>query len=128
MTTTEYNKNYNSTHKEKRAAYRAWMKENDMNYNATAKIRRYRQSDLQYNRGECTLTPEWFIEKIYHKSCVYCGETDWHKLGTDRIDNSKPHTPDNVVCCCKDCNQYRQRRDFVEYFRERYTEKVIQNS
>lgn len=98
-----------NTHtKEERAEYRSFMKENDKNYNAGSKIRRYRQSDLLYKRGECTLTNEWFIENILNKKCIYCGETDWHLLGADRIDNSKPHTEDNVVCCCKRCNERKQ--------------------
>lgn len=37
--------------------------------------------------------------------CYYCGDT--HRLGLDRIDNSKGHTKDNVVICCYDCNVAR---------------------
>lgn len=51
-----------------------------------------------------------FIANEYSKGCVYCGETDWHNLGLDRIDNSKPHTKDNVVCCCGRCNTIRSDR------------------
>lgn len=57
----------------------------------------YRQSDKKHNRGECTLTPQWIVDNIFNKPCHYCGESDWHKIGCDRIDNSKPHTEDNVV-------------------------------
>ena len=54
---------------------------------------------------------QWIVENIYTKPCVYCGETDWHKLGCNRLDNSKPHTKDNVESCCKRCNS-RLGREF----------------
>lgn len=79
-------------------------------------IHGYKKSDEKYNRGECTLTKEWVIENIFSgQKCYYCGETDWLKLGCDRIDNSKPHTPDNVVCCCKECNNERQKMLFEDF-------------
>lgn len=71
---------------------------------ANSLINAYRQSDKKHNRGECTLTAEWIVENIFISKCYYCGESDWAKLGADRIDNSKPHTPDNVVPCCAECN------------------------
>lgn len=75
----------------------------------------YNREDTKYNRGNCTLTPEWIVDNIFNSKCIYCGETDWRKLGCDRIDNSKPHTPDNVVCCCGKCNVKKQRKS-VEVF------------
>lgn len=55
---------------------------------------------------------QWLVDNILTKPCVYCGETDWHKLGCNRLDNSKPHTKDNVEPCCYDCNtkKLRERR------------------
>lgn len=47
---------------------------------------------------------KWIVENIYTKQCAHCGETDWHKLGCNRLDNSKPHTIDNVEPCCFHCN------------------------
>ena len=70
-------------------------------------VRNFRWADEKYGRGECTITPEWIMENIFTQPCHYCGETDWKKLGCDRIDNSLPHTPENVVCCCKTCNTKR---------------------
>lgn len=64
----------------------------------------YKREDAKYNRGECTLTARWVVENIFTKPCVHCGETDWHKLGCNRLDNSKPHTIDNVEPCCGKCN------------------------
>ena len=127
MIRKHWDKKYNETHKEERAAHRAWMKENDKHYNASALVRRYRQSDLLYNRGECTITAEWVEEHIYTSRCFYCGCDDWHLLGCDRINNLKPHTPENVVPCCKRCNELRQRRDFKSFFLERFTETQVQD-
>lgn len=64
----------------------------------------YKQSDKLAQRGECTLTAQYIVDNIFSKSCVHCGETDWKKLGCNRLDNSKPHTPDNVEPCCFRCN------------------------
>jgi len=47
---------------------------------------------------------KWIVENILSKPCAHCGETDWTKIGCNRIDNSKPHTMDNVEPCCKKCN------------------------
>ena len=75
----------------------------------------YVYHDKTYNRGNCTLTQRWILENIFTSSCIYCGETDWRKLGCDRIDNTKAHTPDNVVCACWDCNNQRGKLTFNEF-------------
>lgn len=67
----------------------------------------FRWADKKAGRGECTITEDWIMENIFTSKCHYCGETDWHKLSCDRIDNSLPHTPENVVCCCESCNKKR---------------------
>ena len=77
----------------------------------------YRYSDKKRNRGECTLTSEWIIENIFTSKCHYCGKTNWKELGCDRIDNSKPHTEDNVVCCCEECNKKRNRKEYNEFIK-----------
>lgn len=79
----------------------------------------YKQEDEKHNRGECTITKEWIVDNIFSgQKCVYCGETDWHKLGCDRIDNSLPHTPENVVCCCGECNVKKGKtKSFDEYIK-----------
>ena len=58
----------------------------------------------------------WIIDNIFNASCVYCGDTDWMKLGADRIDNSKGHTPDNCVCACNLCNKARGNRYSIQEF------------
>lgn len=85
----------------------------------------YQTNDLKYNRGTCEIDEDFIINNIFSKSCVYCGESDYLKLGCDRIDNSKPHTPDNVVPCCGTCNLKRQKSDFVSFFIQQYFENFI---
>lgn len=80
----------------------------------------YRKSDNTNNRGECTISRDWIVENIFTSKCIYCGDSNWRHLGCDRIDNDKPHTPENVVCACGICNCERQCRkmsveEFVEY-------------
>ena len=77
----------------------------------------YKKEDKKYNRGECTLTADWIVENIFSQPCNYCGETDWHELGCDRIDNNLPHTPDNVVPCCYRCNCKKGVTPYDEYMR-----------
>ena len=78
----------------------------------------YKQKDKKYNRGECTLTVEWIIENIFSgQVCHWCSESDWKKLGCDRINNDLPHTPENVVCSCDSCNSKRGRMTYDEYRR-----------
>lgn len=110
MSKKENNKKYYQTHKEEFKKYYQEHKA-EIAEHLNTKIGRasnllggYKKADKFYNRGECTLTPEWIAENIFTKPCVHCGETDWHKIGCNRLDNSKPHTPDNVEPCCHKCN------------------------
>ncbi len=82
---------------------------------ANSLCKAYTKQDANLNRGECTITAQWILDNIFTKHCLYCGESDWHKLGCDRINNSRPHTPENVVCCCYKCNPKRGKKDFLEY-------------
>lgn len=84
---------------------------------AASLLNSYRQKDELRNRGECTLTVDWIIQNIFSKPCHYCGKTDWHELGCDRIDNSLPHVPENVVPCCWDCNNKRKNTEYNEFMR-----------
>ena len=64
----------------------------------------YNRSDKKYNRGKGDLTAQWIIENIFTKPCAHCGETDWRKIGCNRLNNDLPHTKDNVEPCCLECN------------------------
>ncbi|MBO7732700.1 MAG: hypothetical protein J6S67_09115 [Methanobrevibacter sp.] len=85
---------------------------------AHCKVNNYSRLDKKHNRGECTITPEWMIDNIFNGHCIYCGKSDWAELGCDRIDNSKPHTPDNVVPCCGECNTKRGNKSYEEFLKE----------
>jgi hypothetical protein len=87
-------------------------------YRAKNLLHAYRQIDCIDNRGKCTLTQQWIIDNIFNSSCIFCGDSDWTHLGADRIDNSKPHTPDNCVCACGICNIERSDRYSVEEFKK----------
>lgn len=116
----EYDKLYRESHKEQRAEYDKLYRPK---YNQTPMgravnlVNAYKQLDTKYNRGECTLTAKWIVENIFSQPCHYnCGESDWKKMGCDRIDNSKPHTPDNVVPCCAECNIKRGLKTYEEFY------------
>lgn len=78
----------------------------------------YNRNDKKYNRGECTLTAKWIVENIFTKPCHYCGKEGWKVIGCDRIDNSLPHTEDNVVPCCEECNKKRGTMDYYEFIKK----------
>lgn len=127
----EYDAKYRQNNKEKIAKQKTEYRENnkekfaeyEVKYRLTPKgrannlLKAYRQTDKKYNRGECTLTADWIIQNIFSKPCHYCGKTDWKELGCDRIDNSLPHRPDNVVPCCDKCNKKRGTTPFDEYLK-----------
>lgn len=110
----EYNAEYRKANKGKIAEYYAEYSTTPMG-RAVYLLRDYRRNDKKYNRGECTLTPQWIVENIFSQPCHYCGETDWRKIGCDRINNSKPHTEDNVVPCCTECNAKRGTKEFNKF-------------
>lgn len=125
----EYHKEYNLARREEQLIY--WKeryqahREEKLKYHkqyektpygrALNLITTYRHNDRLCNRGECTLTAQWIVDNIFSRSCLYCGESDWRKLGTDRIDNSRPHTPNNVVCSCGKCNKQRSKKSFYSF-------------
>lgn len=103
----EYMKQYRETNREK--ILEQHKEYNKKYYNtpigrASNLVNAYNREDKKYNRGKGNLTAKWIVENIFSKSCVHCGESDWRKIGCNRLDNSKPHTMDNVEPCCYDCN------------------------
>lgn len=98
----EIKKNYSKKYREKTNYNKKYR--DTKNGRAANLLSSYKKSDIKSNRDECTLTRSWIIDKIFTASCIYCGDSDWKHLGCDRIDNSKPHTPENCVCSCGICN------------------------
>ena len=79
-----------------------------------------------------TITAEWIAENILTASCIYCHDNEPYHLGCDRIDESKGHTPDNVVCACPICNWERSLQkmsveEFIEYRKTHPRLKSIMN-
>lgn len=71
---------------------------------ATYLLYNYNYNDKLYNRGKGDLTTQWIVDNILFKPCKHCGKEGWNVIGCNRLDNSKPHSKDNVEPCCVDCN------------------------
>ena len=121
----EYHAIYRKNHKEEIAEYEA-KRYSTKEGRARNLINAHKRADKKYNRGNCDLTVPWFIKNIYTK-CIYCGESDWKKLGCDRINNDLPHTVENVVPCCAECNMKRQKKPFEQFFMESKHQNFAEN-
>lgn len=95
-----------------------WMKENPILSRAMYLIQDYKRADKEHNRGECTLTAQWIVDNIFPNTCHYCGKKGWEIMGCDRINNDLPHTPENVVPCCAECNRKRHTKLYEEFLAE----------
>lgn len=82
--------------------HKEWL--NTPNGRASTLLSAYNAKDRKYNRGKGDLTAKWIVDNIFSQPCVHCGKTGWNIIGCNRLDNSKPHTMDNVEPCCKECN------------------------
>jgi len=62
------------------------------------------------------LTKELFQLKIL-ESCYLCGKenTDDHKNGLDRYDNTKGYTEENVRTCCGNCNYMKRTYEYDHF-------------
>lgn len=96
-------KRYNKDNSERRKEYDKQYRKTPMG-RASHLLMAYNQADKKANRGQGDLTSEWIVEHIFSQSCVYCGKEGWKVIGCNRLDNSKPHTMDNVEPCCLECN------------------------
>lgn len=132
---SEYRKQYYQEHlDEEKERMKLYYQEHGNNnskeylqeYNKTQKgravylINAYKKADKVKKRlSEETITnyvsSQWIIENVFNSKCHYCGETDWTKLGCDRIDNTKPHTIDNIVPCCRHCNCKKHTKSYEEF-------------
>lgn len=114
----EYKKQWYQDNKEKELERKKEYNNTPMG-RAVYLVSSYKKADKQHNRGECTLTTQWIIDNIFSKPCHYnCGKKGWELIGCDRIDNGLPHTPDNVVPCCEECNNKRGRKTYEEFVEE----------
>ena len=81
-----------------------WRKKNPIKARAVDLVAAYNKADIKMGRGKGDLTGQWVVENIFTKPCAHCGKTGWKIIGCNRLDNSKPHTMDNVEPCCRQCN------------------------
>ena len=116
----EYRDWYYRNKEEVNAYHREYMKKYTDTKEGRAKqmILNYKREDRLKERGECTLTLDWYLENIFNSKCIYCGDDNWKHLGADRVDNNFPHTNENCVCACAICNVERGTKsvdEFIEY-------------
>lgn len=91
-------------------------------------FRAYKSVCAEQRGHEFTLTKEEF-KFITSKDCYYCEtppsngvkrrhtiETTYLYNGLDRVDNDKGYTIDNVVPCCKYCNQMKSDLTQEEFY------------
>lgn len=111
-----YMKTYREEHKEEISEYTKEYSKTPIG-RAHNLLSSYRANDKKHQRGECTLSSQWIIDNIFNsKKCHYCKrEFNWDELGCDRIESSKPHTEDNVVPCCKECNTKKGSMSYEEF-------------
>lgn len=88
-------------------------------YRAASKFKGYRWYD-SHTPGIPSVDPSDYptrdeYVRLFMQPCVFCGETDWHKIGLDRIDNTKGHTRDNLQPCCWSCNSKKKNMSVDEF-------------
>lgn len=113
-------KEWNEKHKEARSDYHKEYRKNHIDERkewyrtqygrASYLASDYANFDKLSGRPAGDLTAQWIVDNIFTKPCAHCGETDWRKIGCNRLDNSKPHTTDNVEPCCWKCNTQLARK------------------
>lgn len=113
----ERKKKYQQEHKEHISSYQKEYSKTEMG-RALRLIWKYQQNDKKYDRGECTINAKWIVDNIFSKPCHYCGKEGWKIIGCDRKDSSLPHTPDNCVPCCRECNRKKGTMPYDEYIKK----------
>ena len=89
-----------------------------------------------YKRGAKTRGYDWYLStndvlRLIHEPCYYCGVVDYNEKrqrrtkyekigykynGIDRVNNNKGYSLDNVVPCCKLCNQAKMNLEQREFY------------
>ena len=90
------------------------------------------QADRKYSRiGEELPSDYITLEQrlaMIQEPCVYCGQhKPFKEMGIDRIDNRLPHTFENCVPCCTECNIKRKDRYTYDEFRELTKNEELEN-
>lgn len=114
------------------AEYREWAKGigrgmvnacNNRYYHLAKNSKGYKymrcKSGAKQRKIDFTLTKQEFF-KIYGAKCVYCGE-QYESMGLDRVDSNLGYSLENVVSCCKRCNQAKNdmtQEDFINHCRK----------
>lgn len=98
--------------RKKRRGSKTVKDSNNIRIKASKMISSYKHKDKINGTSICDVDIDWMIKNIMTKPCYYCGDT--HRVGCDRIDNSKGHTKDNIIPCCYDCNCARNNNFTVE--------------
>lgn len=101
------NREYNVEWRAKHPTYDAERydpQKNPLNW-ARKMVASYMQTDREkgFNDKE-TISVDYFINHIANEECKYCHKRGYGLIGCNRIDNTKPHTIDNVEPCCFKCN------------------------
>lgn len=109
----EQNKEYREKNKKRIAENKKEYGDTPMG-RAVMLVTHYNQLDKKYGRGKGNLIAQWVHDNILFEKCVYCGATGWRLIGCNRIDNTKPHTTDNVEPCCKKCNNIQYGKELAK--------------
>ena len=106
---SEYNRTYYLLHRDsiikKEIEYNKVYSKTPMG-RAQRLLHQYKRMDERngFGKDACDFNAKWIVENIFSSPCKHCGESDWRKIGCNRLDNNKPHTKDNVEPCCFHCN------------------------
>lgn len=95
---------WHRNHKEERKKYKQEYLHTP-NGRASNLLSQYNNNDKKYNRGKGDLTAQWIVDNIFSKPCAHCRKEGWDIIGCNRLDDTKPHTMDNVEPCCEECNK-----------------------
>ena len=118
----EYSKAYSKVNKEVMKAYRdsrsGLKSEYDKVYLKSPSGKFSQIKGEAKKRGiPFDLLREFYESQLWGKPCHYCG-CEIEVTGLDRKDNDGDYTPDNVVPCCKKCNNKKRTKPYEQYLAE----------
>lgn len=114
----QYNKQWRAEHRDEQLEYKKQYYSTIEGY-----ARRIRYNNLQEDRehGRCGMNEDilppldYYIWAIQQRDFYDGKQYPFNEMGLDRIDNSKPHTIDNIVPCSTAHNVQRQKMPFEEF-------------